>query len=480
MKRYTDTALDVIKSKGATYGDIRIIETKGEGLIHKDGKLGGVSNENTLGYGIRVIKNGAWGFASSDKMGIEDIKKCASFAVSVAEASSLTRSKKVELAPKDIVNDIWISDYQTDPFKVSLEDKLKVMEDVYKVASKKKEIKEVKVFMNFLHEHKYFASTEGDFIEQVLLMSGGGFNLKASDGDDIQTRSYPFSFEGMHKLCGYEIITALDMAGNAERVRDEAIALLKAKECPSGEGRDIILMPSQLVLQIHESVGHANELDRILGYEADFAGTSFVKPSDKDNLSYASGIVNLVADATLPGGLATCGYDDDGVRSTRWHIVKNGLHKGFMVNRETAFETGLLASTSCNRAESFSDIPITRISNLSLMPAAGSLDDLIADTKNGILMDTNKSWSIDQRRQNFQFGCEAGWEIKNGKIKKMVKNPYYKGMSTDFWNSCDFICGPEEWELHGVLNCGKGQPMQVSRMSHGSSPARFKDIMLGS
>ena len=479
MKDLCSIALDVMDKKSASYGDIRIIETRGESIVHKDGKVGSLSNENSLGYGIRVLKDGAWGFASSDKMTKEGIEECASLAVAVAQASSLTKNKKIELAPKDVATDTWTSDYLIDPFKVALEDKLDVMDRVYEIASERKEIKEVKIFMNFLREHKYFASTEGDFIEQVILISGAGFNLRASDGNDIQTRSYPFSFEGMHKTCGYEIIPALDMPSHARRVRDEAIALLTADECPANERHDVILMPSQLVLQIHESVGHANELDRILGYEADYAGTSFVKASDKDNLFYASDIVNFVADGTLAGGLATCGYDDDGVRSARWHIVKNGVHKGFMVNRETAMKTELGVSRSCNRAESFHDIPITRISNLSLMPASGSLDDLIADTKSGILMDTNKSWSIDQRRQNFQFGCEAGWEIKNGKIKKMLKNSYYKGMTTDFWKSCDSICGPDEWVLNGVLNCGKGQPMQRSRMSHGSSPARFRNIMLG-
>jgi TldD protein len=474
------SALDVLNSSNVTYADIRVVNSNNEHIVYKNGKVGDLIQEESLGYGIRVLKNGAWGFASSHDIQKKTIKKTAELAVSIAEASAMTKKRDVSIVSEPAYQDTWTTPYIIDPFSVPIEHKLGLMEKIDKVCRKSKLIKECKVFMQFIKEHKYFANTTGSMIEQMIMVSGGGFKVTASNGKDIQSRSYPLSFDGLHQTTGYEIIHAMDMLSQAERVRDEAVGLLKAKECPAGQKKDIILMPSQLVLQIHESVGHPSELDRVLGYEADFAGTSFLTEDKLNNFKYGSDIVNLVADATIPGGLATQGYDDEGVRSKRWHIVKNGMLTGYMTNRETAALIGLEKSNGCCRIESFSDIPITRISNVSLMPDKGSLDDLIADTKDGILMDVNTSWSIDQQRLNFQFGCELGWEIKNGKIKNMLKNPYYKGITPEFWNSCDAICGPEEFKLLGVMNCGKGQPMQVNRMSHGCAPARFKKVMLGS
>lgn len=480
MKDLCNIALNAVSNADVTYGDIRIIDNNTEKIIVKNGKIGLLKNDYSLGYGIRVLKNGAWGFAASDDMSKQGINKTANLAVSIAEASATSVRKKVRLVKEPAHQDIWVTPYQIDPFKVPLEDKLKIMYNVDKICRKKKLIKQTKIFMTFIKENKYFASTEGSMIEQFILISGGGFSATASDGKDIQVRSYPLSFDGQHKSMGYELIPALDFEGNAERVREEAIQLLKAKECPAGEKKDIILMPGQLVLQIHESAGHASELDRVLGYEADYAGTSFLTTEKLNNFKYGSDIVNIVADTTLPTGLATFGYDDEGVKAKKWNIVKNGIHTGYMLNRETAAAVGEKQSNGCNRIENYYDIPITRIANLSLMPVKGSLEDLIADTDDAILMDTNRSWSIDQKRLNFQFGCEIAWEVKKGKIKKVLKNPYYKGITPEFWNSCDFICGPEEWDLLGVMNCGKGQPSQINRMSHGSAPARFRKVMLGS
>ncbi len=480
MKDICKIALEVTDKTNADYADIRVINEKSQEIVLKNGKVGRLDRDESIGYGIRVLKNGSWGFASSDDLKPKSIKQTAALAVSIAEASSNAKNKNVELVAEPAHQDIWITPYQINPFDVPIDKKLEIMYQVDKTCRKTKYAKECKVFMQFIKEHKFFASSQGAMIEQVIMLSGGGFKLTVSDGNDIQVRSYPLSFDGLHQTTGYEIILAMDMPSNAERVREEAISLLKAKECPSGVKKDLILMPSQLVLQIHESVGHASELDRVLGYEADFAGTSFLTTEKLNNFRYGSEIVNLVADSTMPGGLATQGYDDEGVKAQRWHIVQNGLHTGYMTNRETAAEIGLERSNGCNRIESFSDTPITRITNLSLMPVSGTLDELIADTKDGILMDTNSSWSIDQKRLNFQFGCEIAWEIKKGKIKRVLKNPYYRGITPDFWNSCDGICGENEFELLGVMNCGKGQPMQVNRMSHGCSPARFKKMWIGS
>jgi TldD protein len=234
-----------------------------------------------------------------------------------------------------------------------------------------------------------------------------------------------------------------------------------------------------MVLQIHESAGHASELDRVLGYEANYAGTSFLTTEKLGNFRYGSDIVNLVADTTVPTGLATMGYDDDGVAAQRWHIVRNGILSGYMTNRETAGAVGQARSRGCNRADSWSSPPITRIANLSLMPGTWKLADLIADTEDGLLMSTNRSWSIDQRRLNFQFGCEIGWLIRHGKLAGVVKNPSYQAITPQFWGSCDAICDHEHWDLWGVVNCGKGQPTQISEMSHGAAPARFRGVTVG-
>jgi len=328
--------------------------------------------------------------------------------------------------------------------------------------------------MKFVRTHKYYASTTGSEIEQALLYSGASFKATAADKNEVQQRSYPGEHSGTLSM-GYELIDELKLIENAERVRSEAIALLKSPQCPS-DIRDIILSGDQLALQIHESVGHATELDRVLGYEESYAGSSFATTEKLGKFKYGSKIVNLVGDGTLPGGLATQGYDDDGVRSKRWYIVKDGILSGYATNREFAHKIGMDSSCSCNRADSFSSIPIIRIPNLSLMPGCWEYEDIIKDTKKGIILDNNKSWSIDQKRLNFQFGCETGWLIENGRITKMVRNPVYQGITPEFWNSCDAICNYKYWKLYGVSNCGKGQPTQVARMCHASSPARFRKV----
>lgn len=271
------------------------------------------------------------------------------------------------------------------------------------------------------------------------------------------------------RLGGYE---------NAERVRDEAIALLEAPPCPE-RTTDLILGNEQLVLQIHESVGHANELDRVLGWEANYAGRSFNTPDLLGTFQYGSPIVNPVADTTVPGGLATMGYDDDGVAAQRWHVVRDGTFTGYFETRETAPLIDRPRSNGCSRAEGWRHTPICRIPNLSLMPGTWTLEDLIADTREGIFMNVNRSWSIDQLRLNFQFGCEIAWDIKNGKLGRMLKNPTYQGMTPAFWRSCDAICDHDHWDLVGVANCGKGQPGQTAEMSHGSAPARFRGVRVG-
>jgi len=478
MKDLCQLALDAAILHGASYADIRIIISKNQKIFMKNGEVETLNNTESFGFGIRVIANGSWGFASSSIVTKQEIKTVAKRAVDIAKASATLRKDSIRLAPEPIHEDIWTSPYIIDPFTVLLEDKLSLLNKIDTILRKNDKIKVAESEMSFWREHQWLATTEGSFIEQILLRSGGGYSVTAVDGPNVQVRSYPASFGGQYKQMGYEYILATPFVENAERIRDEAVALLDAPDCPVGD-MDIIIEGSQLGLQIHESIGHPSELDRVLGMEANYAGRSFLTTDLYKDFNYGSPIVNVVADSTVPTGLATFGYDDDGVRAQRYHMIQNGLYKMYLTNRELAHVIGDSHSRGCNRADGYSNIPMIRMVNISLMPGQGSLDDLIADTKNGLLVETNKTWSIDQRRLNFQFTTEIGWEIKNGKKVRIVKNPTYQGITPQFWQSCDAICGEEEWELWGVPNCGKGQPGQRAEMSHGAAPARFKKVAVG-
>lgn len=294
---------------------------------------------------------------------------------------------------------------------------------------------------------------------------------------DVQRRSFPSS-EGHHASGGYEIVQGLKLLENAERIGEEAVALLSADECPSGK-KDIILDGAQLCLQIHESIGHPSELDRVLGTEANYAGTSYLTLDRFKKLKVGSEFVTIVADSTLPGGLATVGFDDEGVSAQKWNLIQDGLFVGYLTSREFARVCGEPRSRGCMRADGWNRTPLVRMTNIGLAPGTWELEELISDTKDGILMATNRSWSIDQMRYNFQFSSEIAWEIKNGKKGRMLKNPNYQGISTEFWCSCDAVCNESYWFPWGITNCGKGQPGQLARMSHGAAPARFRNVNVG-
>lgn len=478
MKNLASLAIDEAKSAGANYADVRIITKRVEDIVVRNGRMGRLDRSETMGVGVRSLVRGAWGFASSAGVDRSKVLRTARESVEVAKASATMKGDDVRLSKQPVITDRWQTPYVINPFEVSLEEKCDLLYRIDRILRKKKAVKVAESRMSFLNEIQHLMTTEGTFIEQNLMRSGAGYSAVAIGSGDQQIRSFPSSHWGQQMTMGYELILALGLLENAERVRDEAIALLRAKPCPTGE-KDLILGGSQLCLQIHESVGHATELDRVLGMEESFAGRSFATTEKLGIFHYGSPNVNLVADSTVPGGLATIGYDDDGVKAQRWHIVKDGILRGYLTNRELAHTIGEETSRGCNRADGYSSVPIVRITNLSLVPGEGSLDDLIADTRDGVYMDTNRCWSIDQMRLNFQFGCEIGWEVKRGKRTRMLKNPTYGGITPGFWTSCDAICGPEEWVLWGVPTCGKGQPMQAAEMSHGAAPARFRKTKIG-
>jgi TldD protein len=477
VKIFTDLALNTCKEMGATYSDIRVVDMHSEELRVKNGELADIENSSSLGFGIRVIANGAWGFASCGELTQENVKSTAKLAVQIAHASSKKINKNVKLTNENSYVDTWQSPYMIDPFKVSMEEKLGYLFKIDEVLRKDSKIKISECYVSFDKELQWYASSEGSFIKQQILRSGGGIACTASDGKEFQKRTFPASF-GQYVQGGYEVIYGLKMLENADKTREEAIELLSSPQCPSGK-KDLIIVGEQLALQIHESIGHATELDRVLGYEANYAGRSFCTTEKKNNFKYGSDIMHVVADPTAPTGLGTYGYDDDGVRAHRFDVIKDGQFVNYLNNREFANQCGDENSKACNRAQGWSNIPIVRMPNLSLMPGDCTLEEMISDTKDGLIVESVKSWSIDQYRYNFQFGMEAGWTVKDGKITGMVKNPTYMGITPEFWGNLDAICNEDHWVFWGVPNCGKGQPGQRAEMSHGCSPSRFKNIEVG-
>lgn len=477
MKELTDLALDTATRYGASYVDIRIIQTQYESVSAKNEKVSGISRSEDEGFGVRVISEGAWGYASSSRVTKSEIERVSAAAVDTARASATLKKTDIELAPEEPYVDVWRTPFAKDPFQIPLEAKLDLLLKINAEMMRVKGIKVAASQMQFIRELQFFASNKGSFIEQELLRSGAGYSATAVGEGDMQIRSFPDSHGGQYTCKGYELIEELPLLENAQQTAEEASALLRAPKCPE-RMMDLILGGSQLALQIHESIGHPVELDRVLGTEANYAGTSFVTTDKLGKLQYASPIVNVVADSTIPHGLATVGYDDEGVKAQRWHIIENGIFVGYLTSRETAPVIGEERSRGAMRADGWNRVPLIRMTNISLTPGDWTLDDLIADTKNGIYMDTNRSWSIDQNRLNFQFGTEMAWEIKNGKKTRMLKNAVYQGITPEFWNSCDAICNEDHFVLWGLANCGKGQPGQTAEMSHGAAPARFRDVQV--
>ncbi len=470
-------ALDTAVARGAGYADVRLLETLREDLIVKDGRLGGLDQSESRGIGVRVLVDGAWGYAATDDLTRDAVQACAAYAVAVGRASARVLESPVRLAPEPAHRAVWTSPCAIDPFAVPLERKLDLLLRIDAALRGVKGVTIAESFLTFIRRRQRFLSSEGADIDQTLTRSGGGYAATAVAGGEVQRRSFPQA-EGHHQTMGYEFIESVPWVEEAPRVGEEAVALLRADQCPAGEF-DVVLEGSQLALQIHESVGHPAELDRVLGLEANYAGTSFLTLDKMGSLQFGSRHVNLVADATLPHGLATFGFDDEGVEAQRWPIVRDGMFEGYLTSRELAHRVGDARSRGCVRSDGWNHIPMIRMVNLSLMPGAGTFDDLLADTDHGIYMATNRSWSIDQLRYNFQFKTEIAWEIRKGKRVRMLKNPTYQGITTQFWNSCDFVCGPEAWLPWGVVNCGKGQPGQVADMTHGAAPARFRKLQVG-
>jgi TldD protein len=483
MKDVAQLALDTAAQRGATYVDARIVDERNRALTTKNGKVGSVYDSESLGIGVRVIANGAWGFAAVDDLSREAVEAAAAKAVEIAKASALVKSQELRIAPEKPAAADWSSPCEIDPFSTSMAENIELLLAVDRELTAVTGVTLAEANLNFRRYDQWFYSSEGAAIHQLRQTTGAGYAAYSFEGTEIQKRSYPNSFGGQYQNKGYELIGELKLLENARRIGEEAVALHKAEQPPHGN-MTVVLDSSQLGLQIHESVGHPIELDRVLGMEANFAGTSFLTLDKLRKLRYGSPLVNVVADATPEHGpgLGTFAYDDEGVAAQRTPIITNGEFIGYISSRETAHSIGESRSNGTMRAEGWNRLPIIRMTNISLLPGEKpmSLADLISSTDDGIYMQTNRSWSIDDKRYNFQFGCEIGWEIKGGKLGRMIKNPSYSGITTEFWNSMDAVCSRDEWTLWGTPNCGKGQPQQVMGTGHGAAPARFRNIKVGS
>ena len=480
MQDWANWAIDTAKRRGALYADARVMDIRHRDIAVKNGEVGTLAESESLGIGIRVVAGGAWGFASTDRLTREGVQACAAEAVAIAKASALAKREDISLAPEDSYLDTWQNPFLKDPFRISVERQIDLLLAADQVMRAVKGVTVAEGSMSFRRIEQLFVSTSGSSIHQIKMQSGAGIVATAFEGNEIQKRSYPSSFGGQHMLQGYELVESMDLVGNAARIAEECVALHSAAQCPEGQGT-IILESSQLGLQIHESIGHPIELDRVLGMEANFAGMSFLTTEKLRKLQYASEIVNVVADARLEHGpgLGTFAYDDEGVAAQCIPIITEGLFTGYLSSRETASSIDLKRSGGTVRCESWNRLPMIRMTNVSLLPGTWNYDDLIADTDDGILMATNRSWSIDDKRYHFQFSTEIGWEIKGGKKGRMIKNPSYSGITTEFWSSCDAICSRNHWTLWGTPNCGKGQPQQTMGTGHGAAPARFRNVKIG-
>ncbi len=473
-------AVEESMRRGATYADARFEIHQREDVTVRNGQVRRALIRVDRGLGVRALVNGAWGFASVSNPTRHDASVIARRAADVARAAAVVQERVVELAFEPPHAGVFRTPIQRDPLAVPLETKLGLCFAIDEKARISPLVKLVETNIFAHRVRKLYVSSEGAELDQDLVQTGLGYHVGVSDGQDYQVRSYPDAHGGTVFGRGWEAIEGRPWAEKAGEVAAEAIALLTADPCPSGQ-TNLILATNQLALQIHESCGHPAELDRVLGTERNFAGASFLVPDRLGQFQYGSPLVTLYADAREQAGVGTFGYDDEGVEAQRVDLVSQGRFSGYLSSRESASRVGLKRSSGSMRASSYAQMPLVRMTNISLEPGdGGDLEALIADTKNGILMETNKSWSIDDLRYNFQFGCEAAWEIKDGKKGRLLKNPVYAGVTPQFWRSMDAVCDKSEWTLHGLADCGKGQPLQLMATGHGASPARFQDVVVGS
>jgi TldD protein len=474
---FAELALNYLSDKAVTYADVRQTFRLSEHVESSNGVPGNVGWEEDAGFGIRVLVDGAWGFAASPDCSPEEARRVAKLALEVGKASARLQRTRIHLAPQKGMTDTFKTPLEIDPFSIPVEKRLELLTTATLAASKRPKVRSAYANMVFNRHQSWFYSTDNARIHQDISTTGINLSVRAGSRHGMQSRSYPSSHGGDTGTGGYERILSADLPGHAEQTAEEAVALLSAPDCPQGEFT-VIIHGDQMGMQLHETVGHPLELDRVFGAEANFSGTSFATPEKCGQLKYASDIVTIVTDPTEPGGLGSYKYDDDGVPAQRTDLIRDGILVGYLSGRETA-ATLNTSSSANNRAAGWRHFPINRMSNTNLVPGNWRLQDLIEDTESGLYLVTNKSWSIDDRRESFHFECEMAYEIKNGKRGTLLKNPVYSGRTVPFWNSCDAICNRDEYRIWGTPNCGKGEPSQNMYTGQGASPCRFRNVTMG-
>ncbi len=468
-------ALTAAKKAGASYADVRVVRRRQELIATRENHVTRVGSDQSYGVGVRVIADGAWGFAATSQIAPKEAARVATLAAQMAKANAKLLRQPVKLAFEPAHVDVWQTPMVKDPFKVPLDQKAELLLALNAKALEVSGVKYASSGFEALGEWKLFASTEGSYLEQNIVRVGPWFSATATDSKsgEFVSRSHPLPA----MQAGWEYVEGSTLLADARRIGEEAVQKLKAPSVKPGK-KDLVLAPSNLWLTIHESVGHPTELDRAMGYEANFAGTSFATPDKLKKLQYASKAVTLYADKTTPGGLATCGYDDDGVKTQKWDLVKEGLFVGYQTTREQAGWIGEERSRGTCYAQDFKSFPFQRMPNVSLAPAAAdtTLEQLIAAVDDGIYIEGNGSYSIDQQRYNFQFGGQMFWAIHKGKLAGPLKDVAYQSNTLEFWNKCERLGGATTWELHGTLHDGKGEPVQSNAVSHGCPPALFRQV----
>ncbi len=484
LEKLGAAALREAKKLKASYCDIRINRYRDQNVsvrlspergTGKTLEVPGISDGGSFGFGVRVICDGAWGFAASPVVTAEEIARITREAVTVARASATIKTRPVVLAPTKSYRDRWSAPLERNPFEVPVEEKLELLREAAAEVKKGKQVFMAFGTLSFRSEDKYFASSEGSSIQQFLVQT---FAMLNAGGVDIgKGLSRNRSYIPTPLLTGWEFVRQMNFPENARRIREEVAEHLAAPPVTPGK-KDLVLMPSHLFLTIHESIGHSTELDRALGYEANYAGTSFLTPDKIGKMRVGSDIVTLYGDRTYEQGLATVAYDDDGVKTTRFPIIEKGIFRHFQTIRDQAHLIGEKESRGCCYADSWASVPFQRMPNVWLAPgkAETTLEDLIAGVDDGVLIEGRGSYSIDQQRYNFQFGGDAFWEIKGGRKRGMISRVAYQSRTPDFWQACDAIAGPSYWQQYGSGGDGKGEPGQTNSMSHGCSPTRFRQM----
>jgi TldD protein len=475
MMELAEAAVEAALAAGARYADARVMATTTESMSAQNGEIEALHQGERAGIGVRALIGSSWGFTATADLSAAGARRSGEQAAETARASARVAGPPLEMMPVPTVSDHWESECAEDPLSVSLSEKGDLLASITNTArAAGAELGQASY--QIWDTSKWLATSEGSRISQRIRECGAQVAATAIGDSETQQRSYP-GIRGQYGTKGWELVRDLDLPGNAGRVGEEAVALLTAPPCPELRC-DLILGSEQMALQIHESIGHATELDRILGWEAAFAGTSWLDLSQLGTLRFGSELMHITADATLPGALGSFGYDDEGTPAQCVDIVRDGIWVGVLSGRDSAALAGVPAGGMV-RADGHDRIPMVRMTNIGLLPGQQSLEQMIAETGEGIYMDTNRSWSIDDRRLNFQFGCQIAWEVNDGRLGRMLRNPTYTGISPQFWGSLDMVGGAEEWRFWGTPNCGKGQPLQVGHTGHPAVPCRFHDVRVG-